>query len=138
MNTQINNCHNKSYNEYHGIIINRSQRDKAIFKTIEIIGERKSLWGLLALYKIRVLPENIDGIIKAFQSNMADKLFFKKQEFYFHFYRNNELIVVFRDKIFRVSPDKSTWGEVIAHGHQLKIADTQLDFTPNTFDSEIY
>jgi len=69
---------------------------------------------------------------------MADRLFFKKQEFYFHFYRNNELIVVFRDKIFKVSPDKSTWGEVIAHGHQLKIADTQLDFTPNTFDSEVY
>jgi hypothetical protein len=124
--------------EYHGIIINRSQRDRSVFSKLEIIGKRKSLFGLLTLYKIRIKPEKIDITIKLLQSNMASRLFLKKQEFYFHFYRDNELIVVFRDSIFKISPDKSTWNDAIAHGRSLKIADKQLDFTPNTFESETY
>jgi hypothetical protein len=124
--------------EYHGIIINLSQRDKSVFNTVEIIGRKKSFSGLVTLYKIRVSPDNIDAVIKTFQHNMADWLFFKKQEFYFHFYRDNELIIVFKDKIFKVSPDKSTWGEAIAYGLQLKITAKQLDFFPSRFGDEQY
>ena len=124
--------------EYHGIIINISQRDKSIFKTIDILGERKYFFGLLILYKVKVAPDNLVNVIKAFQNNLSDRIFFKKQEFYFHFYRNNELIIVFRDEIFKVSPDKSTWLEAIAHGRLLKIADKQLDFIPNRFEDENY
>ena len=43
-NTIIND-RSKDDKEYHGIIINLSQRDKSIFKTIEIIGKRKLLFG---------------------------------------------------------------------------------------------
>ena len=69
---------------------------------------------------------------------MSDRIFLKKQEFYLHFYRNNELIIVFRDKIFSVAPDKSTWADAIAHGRKLKIAEKQLDFRPNRFKDEDY
>ena len=124
--------------EYHGIIINISQRDKSIFKTIDILGKRKYLFGLLILYKVKVASNKLADVIKALQNNLSDRILFKKQEFYFHFYRDNELIIVFRDEIFKVSPDKSTWLEAIAHGRQLKIADKQLDFIPNRFEDENY
>jgi len=123
---------------YHGIIINVSQRDRSIFKTAEIIGKKKLFFGFLTFYKIKASPDTIDGTIKAFQGNMADRVLFRKQEFYLHFYRDDELIIVFRDKIFNVSPDTSTWAAAIAHGRQLKIADKQLDFKPNRFEDEDY
>jgi hypothetical protein len=138
MTAVTNNYTSDNTSEYHGIIISQSQHDRSIFNKLEIIGKRKSLFGLLTLYKIRVKPEKIDLTIKLLQSNMASRLFLIKQEFYFHFYRDNELIVVFRDSIFKISPDKSTWNDAIAHGRSLKIADKQLDFTPNTFESETY
>jgi hypothetical protein len=127
---------NDGKKEFHGIIINISQKNKSIFETVNVLGKRKYLFGLLTLYKVKVPPDKITDAIKAFQSNMSDTVVFKKQEFYFHFYRDNELIIVFRDKIFNASPDKSTWAEAIAHGRQLKITDKQLDFVPNRFEDE--
>ena len=117
---------NSAGKEYHGIIINLSQKDKSIFNTVEVIGKRKFLFGLLTLYKVKVSPENIDKVLKAFQTNMSDRIFLRKQEFYFHFYRGNELIIVFRNKIFKVSTDKSSWADAITYGIQLKIRKTSL------------
>ena len=127
---------NDGRKEFHGIVINISQKNKSIFETVNIIGKRKYFFGLLILYKVKVSPDKIADAIKAFQSNMSDRIVFKKQEFYLHFYRDNELIIVFRDKIFNASPNKSTWAEAIAHGRQLKITDKQLDFAPNRLEDE--
>ena len=127
---------NDDKKEFHGIIINISQKNRSIFETVNILGKRKYLFGLLTLYKVKVSPDKISDAIKAFQRNMSDRVVFKKQEFYLHFYRDNELIIVFRDKIFNVLPDKSTWAEAIAHGRQLKITDKQLDFVPSRFEDE--
>jgi hypothetical protein len=129
---------NSSGKEYHGIIINLSQKDKSIFNTVEVIGKRKFLFGLITLYKVKVSPGNIDNVIKAFQTNMSDRIFLRKQEFYFHFYRGNELVIVFKNKIFKASPDKSTWSDAITYGIQLKIPENQLDFIPNKFEDEEY
>lgn len=123
---------------YHGIIVNISQKDKSILKSFEIIGVKKVLFGLLKLYKLQVTADMIEKTIKDLQSNMSDRILLKKQEFYFHFYRENELIIVYRDKIFKVSPDKSTWTEAIAYGEGLNISDKQLDFIPNRFEDEDY
>ncbi len=122
--------------EYHGIVIDVSQKDKSIFKTLDIIGMKKTLFGIISIYKVKVTAEKIDEVIKKLQSNLVDRILFKKQEFYFHFYRDDELIIVFRDNIFRVSPDKSTWADTIAHGRRLMISDQQLDFIPNKFEDE--
>jgi len=80
----------------------------------------------------------IDKSIKDLQDNMSDKVLFKKQEFYFHFYRDNELIIVYKDKIFKISPDKSTWIDAITYGKRLNISEKQLDFIPNRFEDEDY
>ena len=128
----------EAHNEYHGIIVNLSQKDKSIVKNLNVIGRKRVLFGLITLYKISVNENAIDKVIIEVQKNMNDRILFKKQEFYAHFYRNNELIIVFRDKIFKVTPDPTTWGEAVRHGRLLNIADGQLDFIPNRFEDETF
>ena len=93
---------------------------------------------MLILYKVKVGEDEIDQMTEAVQENMAHRVLFKKQEFYAHFHRDNELIVVFRDRVFRVSPEEATWGEAREHGRRLGIVEKQLDFIPNRFSDEYY
>jgi hypothetical protein len=125
-------------NEYHGIIINQSQKNKSIFKKLKIIGKKKVFFGLVVLFKISVNKENLNDIIKSIQENMASNLFILKQEYYAHFYRKNELIIVFKNRVFYVTTDKNTWKEAIDYGKSLNIIEKQLDFTPNKIEDEKY
>ena len=124
--------------DYHGIVVNRSQKDAAVFSELDIIGKRKALLGLVVLYKVRVAAHDIDQVIKRIQANMSTRFLLKKQEYYAHFYRADELIIVYRDKTFTVSTDKRTWTDAIAHGRSLGIIEKQLDFVPNTTEEETF
>lgn len=124
--------------EYHGIIVNISQRDRSIFGSLEVIGTKRLLFGLLILHKVRVRENEIDELIKTVQANMVYKILFKKQEFYAHLYRNDELIIVYRERVFRVSTDRASWGEALEYGRRLGIVERQLDFIPNRFEDEEY
>jgi len=53
------------------------------------------------LYAVGVRPEKIGRTIQELQRNMRKK-------FYFHLYRGNELVIVFKGGIFRVTIDKET------------------------------
>ena len=114
---------------YHGIIVNVSQKDKSIFDRLKILGEKK-LWSWI-LYKVEIKPKELKKRIKELQENMTEG-------FYFHFYRNNELIVVFNKKVFYAKTDKSTWNEIIEYGKSLKIPEKQLDFFPCKEEDEKY
>lgn len=115
--------------EYHGIIVDASQRDRSIFNKLKILGKKKDEdW---VLYKIEVKSRDIKKIIKELQENMIDG-------FYFHFYKDDELIVVFKKKIFKIKTDKSTWNEVIKYGKSLGIPEEELDFYPCKVEDEVY
>lgn len=59
---------------------------------------------------------------------MVDHIGLLRQEFYLHFYCGNELIVVYRNKVFLATSDKSTWEEAQSYGRGLGIVSKQLDF----------
>jgi len=124
--------------DYHGIIINLSLRDKNIFKTLNIIGRKNVFFNWLVLYKVSVQPESMDSTIQKLQSDLVERFWFYFPHFYCHFYRADELIIVFKERIFRVNPDPSTWQEVIAYGRSLGIPAKQLDFFPCRVEDEIY
>jgi hypothetical protein len=67
---------------------------------------------------------------------MARKILFLKQEFYAHFYRDNGIIIVFKEKIFNVTVDKNTWKAAINYGKTININEKQLYFIPNRFEDE--
>ncbi|PKM76556.1 MAG: hypothetical protein CVU90_12090 [Firmicutes bacterium HGW-Firmicutes-15] len=117
-------------NDYHGIIVNVSQSDKRIFPRLEILSSRTIIPGILILYKINIRPANLEETINHLQQNMRGKLF------YAHLYRNDELIVIFKYRIFKASPDKTTWQEVLAYGRSLHIPSFWLDFSPCRFEDE--
>jgi hypothetical protein len=123
---------------YHGIIVRQSQIDRRVVDGLDCIGRRKVLLGFIVLQKVRVRPDKLDETVRAIQANMADRIMFRSQNFYAHFYRKGELIIVFRNKVFRVTPDRSTWSGALEYGRSLGIAEKQLDFTPCRFEDETY
>ncbi|MGA2793972.1 MAG: hypothetical protein ABSE69_10625, partial [Roseiarcus sp.] len=124
--------------EYHGQIIGLSQRDRSIFGALKVIGQRRVFWGLFTIYKVSVPPNELETIIRRLQENMSNKLLFLPQEYYAHFYRGRELIIVYRDRVFRVTTDPATWKAAIEHGRELGIAERQLDFSPHRVEDERY
>ena len=124
--------------DFHGIVLNLSQKNRRLLSELEVLGRRNSLFGLLALYKVRVPAGRLEDTIVRVQRNMARRIVFFPQEFYAHFYRANELIVVFRDDVYRVTTDRSSWGDALDHGRALGISEKQLDFSPCRFEDETY
>jgi hypothetical protein len=124
--------------EYHGIVLNISQKDKSIFKKLEVIGSKRALLGLVTFYKIRIDSNQLDEVISKIQTNMSGHIGPVRQEFYAHFYKNNDLIIAYKDKLFRITTDRTSWVEAIAYGRSLNIVEKQLDFTPCKFEDETY
>lgn len=113
---------------YKGYIIDKSQKDRKIFETLQITNQ-KTIWlGLITIYEIEVAKKELDTVINRLQKNMVNRIGLKKQEFYLHFYYGNELIVVYRTKKFLATSDKSTWIEAQDYGKSLGIVSKQLDF----------
>ena len=116
--------------KYHGILIDVSQKDKSIFNKLKILGQKEDHgW---VFYRVEIDLNKINDIIKQLQENMVEK------EFYFHFYKIDELIVVFKKKIFNVKTNKSTCDKVVEYGQSIGIPKEQLDFYPCKVEDEIY
>lgn len=114
---------------YHGFLVNVSQKDKSLIDKFKVLG-KKWAWGWI-LYKIEIKPKEFNNVIKQIQGNM-------KENFYFHLYKNNRLVIVFKNKIFKVNTDTSTWKEAIEYGRSLNIPKKQLDFFPCKLEDETY
>ncbi len=117
---------------YHGIVIDVSQKDPSALGELSIIGRREAPDASWTLLKVEVKPGDLEGVIQRLQANLVE------DAFYFHFYRNDELIAVFKKKIFRTKTDPSTWGELVAYGLSLGIPERQLDFRPCRAADEEY
>ena len=123
---------------YHGIILNISQRDRSIFDDLKIIGKRNVLPGIIVLFKVEVASSVLELLIQKLQANMAKRFLYLIHEFYCHFYCGNELIIVFRNKVFHVTTDRSSWIDAIEYGKSLGIPIKQLDFIPYKVEDEKY
>jgi hypothetical protein len=120
--------------EYHGIIIDKSLRNKGLIKKLNVIGSKKSSTGLgRTLLKISFPAEKLEKMIKLIQENLV-----VKGEYYAHLYKDDELVVIFKDRVFRITPEKSTWKPIIDYGLSMKIPIEQLDMKPCRFQDETY
>lgn len=124
--------------EYHGIVIDVSQKDRSIFQRLDVIGRKKVFLGAVSIVKVRVKSADLERTIKDLQTNMADRFLAFFKSFYVHFYKGDEVIMAFKDKIFRMTIDKSTWKEAIDYGRSLGIPEKQLDLFPCRVEEEIY
>lgn len=120
--------------EYHGNLLDTEFKDPNFLKKFKVFASRKSRRNPWTMTGVIVPEEKVEEVIKDVQENLLDD-----QPYYAHFYRDDELIIVYKKKVFRVTPDKSTWNEAIKYGRSLGIPDDQLVFAPNRFkDEEAY
>lgn len=116
---------------YHGIIIDQEFEDKNFPKRFKIFAKKQNgSWGI---YGIEVENPAIEKAIKTIQSDMKSG-----EAWYAHLYNDEGLIVIFKNKVFKVEPHISTWKPIIKYGRKLNIPEEQLDFWPNRFQDEIH
>lgn len=128
----------ESAGEYHGIVIDLSQRKRSVFSNLEVIGRRRFFFNTMSLLKLRVSADALEPTIAKLQANLRSGLGPFVKAFYFHFYREDELIVVFKDRIFRTKPDRALWEDMLDYGKSLGIPERQLAFVPCRFADEEY
>jgi len=118
---------------YHGIILDMAFSDTSYPEKLKVFAKRKSSSNDWILYGVEIADDKFDQTIQEIQSNMkSDK------PYYSHFYNDEEMVVIFKDKLFKVKPHVSTWSPIIEYGKKLGIPAEQLDFWPNRFQDEIH
>lgn len=117
--------------KYHGIILDAEFNDSSYPLKFKIFAKKKSRSLGWLLYGIAVHEADIKQTIGDIQANMkTDK------PYYAHFYGDNEIIVIFKDKVFSMTPDERTWTPAVSYGETLGIIRNQLVFAPTTFENE--
>jgi hypothetical protein len=115
---------------WHGILVDVAFIDEEIVDYIKVIGYKKG--GHWTLMKVEIEDDDLEEFIAVVQRCM-------KKNFYTHVYnRPGHMIVIYKDKIFKMSTDKSTWDPAIKHGLKLGIPEEQFDFYPHCFEDEMY
>ena len=109
-------------NEYKGCIVEESLTDNRILNNLKVV-------------KIRITSEeNADDRWHIYDSIVSkdeiDKFYeHLKQGWYMHFWKGNEMIILFKGKKFVVDvDDKDTWKDAIDYGLFIDIPKEQLDF----------
>ncbi len=118
---------------YHGIILDVQFVDPLFPETLNYFAKKKSKINPWTIYGVSIKAQDFERTVQTIQKNMKlDK------PYYAHFYRENELMVVFKEKIFRVASHNATWTPVIDYGVKMGIPKEQLDFWPNRFQDEVH
>jgi len=108
--------------KYKGIIIEESLEDNRILNKLEIIKFRVTAqenpverWHM---YTTMVTEDNINEL----SLNIKD-------EWYMHFWKDRNVIAIFKGKRFEFNyDDKASWEPVVQYGLSVGIVENQLDF----------
>lgn len=85
---------------YHGIIIDCSFKDKNFVNNFNIFNKKIS--GNWNIFGIVVKKDELENVIKDIQANLVNK------GYYVHLYNDEDVIVVFKEKVFNVTTDVYT------------------------------
>lgn len=107
---------------YKGIIVEESLEDNRMLNELEVISieitKEENPNDRWHLYTVRVSKEDIGRLSKNI-----------KQKWYMHFWKDRNVIAVFKNKKFEFNYDnKSTWESTLKYGRSLGISEEQLDF----------
>ena len=102
---------------YKGIIIRESLEDKNLTRKMQILDTKVA--GTWTIDTILISKTDIEGLAP----------YIKQGPWYAHFWHGNEVLAVFRDKIFKFQhSQKPSWREAIGYGISIGIPVKQLDF----------
>lgn len=108
--------------KYKGTIIEESLENLDILKDFNILSSKVSSDLEWHMHTVEVTEDQIQKL----------SWYIKPEKWYAHFWNSDDVIVVFRDKIFNLKhSDKSTWKEAVDYGKSVGIPEEQLDFIIN-------
>ena len=105
-----------------GIIIEQSLEDPEVGSLLNVVARKQPRDWVFLLVEVR--KEALSRHLRIVQKNI-------RPEWHAHYFRHDELVVVFRDIVFRVSTNPSTWRPIMQHGLAKGILPDQLHFVPN-------
>ncbi len=110
---------------YLGIVIEQSLSDPAAAAAFDVRARRRPVsWDFLLV----AVPANaLDEHLRALQNAMRSD-----EPWYAHYFRDDQLIVAFKDAVISVGVDPSTWEPAVGHGLARGVPRKQLDFKPRT------
>jgi hypothetical protein len=110
---------------YLGIVIEQSLRDPLLIDGFDVVATRRGrAW---TFHLVSVAPERLEQQVAALQAGMVTD-----DCWYAHFFRGDELAVVYRDAVFWAGVDPATWAPAVEHGLAHGVPLEQLDFKPRT------
>jgi hypothetical protein len=118
--------------EYHAILLDVEFKDPKFIEKWKLLGKKRSSQNRWWQLKVEVPESRLEEMINDGQSLLLD------DKYYFHIYREGELIIVWSKRIFYIKPDKSTWREMLEYGRSIGIPEDQLDMKPTKFKDETY
>ena len=119
--------------DYHGIVVREGLSNPSVLNAVRVLGQKKA--GEWTLLRVGVTPSSVGSTIDQIQRGLRTV---DSVPFYAHFYRSDELIVVFPQRVFRISPDPATWRPAVDYGRSVGIGEDELDFRPCRFEDETY
>lgn len=108
---------------FFGIIVEQSLADKTIIEQFDLRATRRGReW---TYHLVSLDADTFPGKIARLMAAMA-----RDDYWYAHFFREDELIVVYRDSLYYCSTDPASWQAAIDQGLKNGIPLSQLDFYP--------
>lgn len=104
---------------YTGTIVVESLIDQSILDSLKVIKSEVSPNLGWHLFTVEVSESDIGKFANNIESN----------KWYMHFWRDREVIAVFKDKSFKFNyDDKTSWNPAVEYGLSIGIPKEQLDF----------
>jgi len=120
-----------------GVIIEESLTDKLLLALVRVVQSKKTALeeeeekGVFTLHSIELDDSKLDEFVKTAQQSI-------KNSYYLHICKDNEMIVVFKDKVFNLSSnDLTKINEARDYGISIGILKEQMPFEKlieNPFD----
>lgn len=110
---------------YLGIVIKQSLKNST--NILDIIAQK--VVGSWDFMLVSVEDHQLDKHIKELQGNMINV---DEDCWYSHYFRDNELIIVYQDRVFYSLTDPKSWDDGIQYGLNHGVPKEQLDFKPRT------
>lgn len=90
-------------NTYHRIVLDTEFSDPTFIDQFKIFAKRKSSDNPWMLYGIEIENKEIEKVVADIQNNLVTE-----KPYYAHLYNDHNLIIIFKHKVFRVTPHIST------------------------------
>ncbi len=108
---------------FKGVIVREGLRRPAVLEQLPVLGTyRAENWTVV---EVGVPAADINRAVELIQASLIDE-----PTYFAHLYTENQVIIVFSDKVFHATPHPATWKEAIKYGVDKGVPKEELDFAP--------